>query len=281
MMLTASSAPEGKAMSPHMERWITGVIAIPTLFGIIAYGGRESFAVLIIMASLAGMYEYNRMVFGKGVSAEKTLTIAISILILLAAISGNMSLLVSLIVFSVMTVLMLNLLRIRKKGLDMTPAGRVIFGVLYIPLLMSHFIMIRRTSSGILWVFFILVLAFAGDIAAYYIGRRLGRRKLLPEVSPGKTVEGTIGLIAGSVVGCLLFRQWFFPMLTVTHAVILGLVGSVVGQLGDLSESALKRAAGVKDSGVLLPGHGGILDRLDCLMFITPFVFYYQEFVIR
>ena len=268
-------------MTPHVKRWITGLIAVPILFGIIAYGGKEAFAVLIIIASLAGMYEYNRMAFGKGFSLEKMETLIIALLILLTAFFANLSLLLAVLTFAVMTVLMLNLLRIRKKGLDMAHAGRVILGILYIPLLMSHFILIRRTQSGVLWIFFILVLAFAGDVAAYYIGRRLGKRKLLPEVSPGKTVEGTIGLIAGSIVGCLLFKLFFFPMLPIAHAAILGLVGSVIGQLGDLSESALKRAAGVKDSGVLLPGHGGILDRLDCLMFITPFVFYYQEFVIR
>jgi len=280
MMLTAP-APERKGMSPHVKRWVTALIAVPILFGIIAYGGREFFAALIIMVSLAGMYEYNQMAFGKGLSAEKTVTMASALLILLTAVSGDMTLLLALLAFSVMAVMVFNLLRIREKGLDMAPAGRALLGILYIPVLMSHFILIRRTQSGVLWIFFILVLAFAGDVVAYYVGRRLGKRKLLPEVSPGKTVEGTIGLIAGSVVGCLLFQQWFFPALTVTHAAILGLVGSVLGQLGDLSESALKRAAGVKDSGVILPGHGGILDRLDCLMFITPFVFYYQEFVIR
>ncbi len=268
-------------MSPHVKRWITALIAVPVLFAIVAYGGREFFAVLIMIASLVGMYEYNRMAFGKGFSAEKTITMTITVLILLTAVSGNRSLLLSLLTFSVMAVLILNLLRIREKGLDMAPAGQALLGILYIPVLMSHFILIRRTQSGVLWIFFILVLAFAGDVAAYYVGRRLGKRKLLPEVSPGKTVEGTIGLIAGSVMGCLLFRQWFFPMLTMTHAAILGLVGSIIGQLGDLSESALKRAAGVKDSGAILPGHGGILDRLDCLMFITPFVYYYQEYVIR
>ena len=128
---------------------------------------------------------------------------------------------------------------------------------------------------------FILVLAFTGDVAAYYVGKGMGKRKLLPHVSPGKTVEGTIGLVAGSIAGCLLFRQLFFPLLPVAHAVILGLVGSVTGQLGDLCESAFKRAAGVKDSGALLPGHGGILDRLDCLMFIAPVVYYYQALIIR
>jgi len=268
-------------MTPHMKRWITGIIAVPILFCIITYGGEKAFAVLIILASLAGMEEYNRMAFGQGLTLEKAETMVIALLILFSAFFANLSLLLAVLTFAVMTVLILNLLRIRNQGLDMTHAGRVILGVLYIPLLMSHFILIRQSQSGVLWIFFILVLAFAGDIAAYYIGRRFGKHKLLPEVSPGKTVEGTIGLVAGSIAGCLLFKLFLFPMLPVAHAVVLGLVGSVLGQLGDLSESALKRAAGVKDSGTLLPGHGGILDRLDCLMFITPFVYYYQGYMIR
>jgi phosphatidate cytidylyltransferase len=268
-------------MTSHMKRWITGITAIPILFGIIAYGGEDAFAVMIVFVSLAGMHEYNRMAFAPGLFLEEMETMLIALFILLTAFYANLPLLVAVLTFAVMTVLILNLLRIRKQGLDMMLAGRVILGILYIPLLMAHFILIRRTPSGVLWIFFILVLAFAGDTAAYYIGRRFGKRKLLPEVSPGKTVEGTIGLVAGSIAGCLLFKLFLFPMLPVAHAVVLGLVGSVVGQLGDLSESALKRAAGVKDSGTMLPGHGGILDRLDCLMFITPFVYYYQGYMIR
>lgn len=268
-------------MNPHMKRWATGVIAVPILIVIIAYGSEGMFTLLITFATLAGVAEYNRMVFGAGRSREKVETLAVTLLILIAAAAGDRVLLVAIMSFAVMAILMLNLLRISEEGLDMIRVGKVIMGIMYIPLLMSHFILIRQMSTGVLWIFFILVLAFSGDIAAYYVGRGLGRRKLLPEVSPGKTVEGTIGLVAGSITGCLLFRQLFFPMLPVLHTVILGLVGSVAGQLGDLCESALKRAAGVKDSGALLPGHGGILDRLDCLMFITPFVYYYQVFIIR
>jgi phosphatidate cytidylyltransferase len=266
--------------SIHMKRWITAIIAIPILFGIIAYGGKEAFAILIIVASLAGMYEYNGMMFDKGFSLEKMETLIAALLILLTSFYTNMPLIVAVLTFSVMTVMMLDLLRIKKNGLDMSHAGRVILGILYIPLLMAHFILLYPTQSGVLWIFFILVMAFAGDTAAYYIGRRLGKRKLLPEISPGKTVEGTIGLVVGSIAGCIFFKLFFFPMLPVAHAAVLGLVGSIIGQLGDLSESALKRVAGVKDSGRLLPGHGGILDRMDCLMFITPYVYYYQKFLI-
>jgi len=268
-------------MNPHLMRWITGAIAVPILFTIIAYGSEGIFALLIMGATLAGMAEYNRMVFGSGFSPEKVETLVAALLILVSATSGDMALQVVILTFAVMTVLMFNLLRVSKKGMDMTAAGGVILGILYIPLLMSHFILIRQAPAGVRWIFFILVLAFSGDIAAYYVGRAMGKKKLLPQVSPGKTVEGTIGLVAGSIAGCLVFRQLFLPQLPVAHAVILGLVGSVVGQLGDLCESVLKRSAGVKDSGTLLPGHGGILDRLDCLMFIAPFVYYYRVLIIR
>ena len=268
-------------MNPHLKRWATGVIAVPILFLTIAYGAETIFTLLIIIASLVGVAEYNRMAFGTGLWREKVETLVVALLILTAAAARDRVLLVAVLSFAVMVILMLNLLRIREEGLDMSRVGKVILGVMYVPLLMSHFILIRQESEGIRWIFFILVLAFSGDIAAYYVGKRMGRRKLLPEVSPGKTVEGTIGLFAGSIIGCILFRQLFFPMLPVLHTVILGLVGSVAGQLGDLCESALKRTAGVKDSGTLLPGHGGILDRLDCLMFITPFVYYYRMLIIQ
>jgi phosphatidate cytidylyltransferase len=268
-------------MNPHLKRWATGVIAVPVLFLTIAYGAETIFTLLIIIAALAGVTEYNRMVFGTGLWREKVETLVVALLILIAAAARDRVLLVAVLAFAVMVILILNLLRIRQEGLDMSRVGKVILGVMYVPLLMSHFILIRQEPEGIRWIFFILVLAFSGDIAAYYVGRGIGRRKLLPEVSPGKTVEGTIGLFAGSIIGCILFRQLFFPILPVWHTVILGLVGSVAGQLGDLCESALKRTAGVKDSGTLLPGHGGILDRLDCLMFITPFVYYYRVLIIQ
>jgi phosphatidate cytidylyltransferase len=136
-------------------------------------------------------------------------------------------------------------------------------------------------EDGIMWVFFILVLAFSGDIAAFYVGKTIGKRKLIPEVSPGKTIEGTVGLFIGSIAGCVLFKVLLYPSLPLIHVIILGFLGGVIGQLGDLCESAIKRASGVKDSGDILLGHGGLLDRLDCLIFIVPFVYYYQLFLLK
>lgn len=268
-------------MNPHRKRLATGVIAVPLLYGWIVYGSEVLFAGLIGAVTLLGMGEYLRLVFGKGQRCEKAEALVISLLILLAAYHGDAVSMVAVLSLSVLAVLILNLLPRGQTAPDPLNASRVLLGILYIPLLLSHFILMRRLTAAIPWIFFILVLAFAGDIAAYYVGKGIGRRKLLPQVSPAKTVEGTIGLICGSVAGCLIFREFFLPDLSLPHTLFLGVVGSIVGQLGDLAESALKRAAGAKDSGGLLPGHGGFLDRLDCLLFIAPFVYYYRIFVIR
>ena len=268
-------------MNPHGKRWLTGLVAVPILIAVIAYGSAAIFAALIALASLLGVREYQRLAFAAAARRGLNLMLVAAALILLAAAAGDRPLLVALISFSVMVLLIIQLPVMQRGAGDFDRVGRMLLGLLYIPLLMSHFILLRQAPDGRAWIFFILVLAFAGDTAAFYIGRRFGKRKLLPEVSPGKTVEGVLGLIAGSIVGCLVFSHFFLPALSPLHTVILALVGSLLGQLGDLCESALKRAAGVKDSGVLLPGHGGILDRLDCLLFITPYVYYYQALILR
>jgi phosphatidate cytidylyltransferase len=134
----------------------------------------------------------------------------------------------------------------------------------------------HRLANGRIWVLFTLVAVYFGDTTAFYIGRAWGRRKLAPRISPGKTWEGGLGAIIGSLAGALIFRVLFFPQLPAVHAVALGAGIGVIGQLGDLFESLIKRAAKVKDSGMLIPGHGGLLDRVDSVLFASPFVYYYS-----
>jgi phosphatidate cytidylyltransferase len=267
-------------MSPHIKRWITGIIAVPLLFLIIWYGSEEVFAAFIIFVSVAACYEYNKMIFEAGFSWEKWEGLIIAFFIPLTFFIGDARLINAFVAFSVLCVFILFLLRIKEQSFEISSLSKVVLGFLYIPFMISHLILIRRADNGILWVFFIIVLAFSGDIAAFYVGRMVGRRKLFPLISPGKTVAGTVGLVLGSVTGCILFQIILFRALPLIHAVILGFFGSIIGQLGDLCESAIKRASGVKDSGYILLGHGGLLDRLDCLLFIVPFVYYYQLFLI-
>jgi phosphatidate cytidylyltransferase len=263
-------------MSPHIKRWITGVVAVPILFVIIYFGSELVFAVFITVIILGAAVEYNRMIFRDDYTWERWESLTIALVIPLTVYFGDTHVVLATVTLLVLAVFAIFLLRIRNNAIDIIPVSKIVLGFMYIPLTLSSLILLRRCEDGILWIFFILVLAFSGDIAAYYVGRTLGKRKLLPRVSPGKTVEGTLGLCIGSVLGCVLFRNFLYPALPSVHAVIIGFVGGILGQLGDLCESAIKRSAGVKDSGTLLLGHGGLLDRLDCLIFIAPFVYYYR-----
>jgi phosphatidate cytidylyltransferase len=268
-------------MTSHLKRWLTAIIAVPLLFALIYYGSDLVFSAVITITILIGVYEYHHIVFGPGHAWEKGEGLIIGLLIPLTVHLSGLDLLLAVLSFSVLAVFFTYLLRIDDEKFDLQPVGKLVLGFMYVPLMMSYFILIHRFDQGVLWIFFILVLAFSGDVAAYYVGKTFGKKKLLPLVSPNKTVEGTLALFAGSVLGCVVYQHFFFPVLPLRHALVMGLVGSVLGQLGDLCESAIKRASGIKDSGAILPGHGGILDRLDCLIFIAPFVYYYNLFLIR
>lgn len=126
---------------------------------------------------------------------------------------------------------------------------------------------------------FALLVTYLGDSFAYYGGSSFGRHKLAPRISPGKTWEGALFAVLGGTVAALAFRPWVLPDLALSHALILGVLLSVAGILGDLVESILKRASGVKDSGGWLPGHGGFLDRIDSLLFAAPVLYWYCRLV--
>jgi phosphatidate cytidylyltransferase len=135
--------------------------------------------------------------------------------------------------------------------------------------------LISRFDGGLAWIALILSVTWAGDTGAYFSGRALGKTKLFERVSPKKTWEGFAGGFVGSIVGALIVQRLGLPNLPVMHAVILGGLLNVFGVVGDLVESMLKRAYGVKDSGWIMPGHGGILDRVDSILFTAPVAWIY------
>jgi phosphatidate cytidylyltransferase len=154
-------------------------------------------------------------------------------------------------------------------------------GLLYLPLLLGHLVWLRYLSNGEWWVLWLLAVVFAGDTAAFYIGLTLGRNKLYPSVSPGKTWEGTLGGLAGAVLAGIAVGKWLLPEARMVTLAGLALVLSVMGVLGDLFESMLKRQAHLKDASQLLPGHGGMLDRLDSILFAAPAVVYARLFLLH
>jgi phosphatidate cytidylyltransferase len=154
-----------------------------------------------------------------------------------------------------------------------------LFPVIYVGVALSYTVALRGIpgEDGEDLLMLLLACVIAADTAAYYVGSAFGRRRLAPRVSPNKSWEGALGGMVASVGAALLAHFWFFQRLPLSHAVILGLLLAVASILGDLSESVIKRAAGAKDASNLLPGHGGMLDRADSLLFAGPVLYYYYS----
>jgi len=151
----------------------------------------------------------------------------------------------------------------------------------YIPFLLMHLIMLRQTPYGVQWLIVIMLIVMTNDSTAYYCGSAFGKHRLYPAVSPKKSIEGAIGGLFGSIGGTMLAKYTFFPQLTITDALITAVVIGIIGQTGDLFESLLKRSFGVKDSGTIIPGHGGVLDRLDSIIFAAPVTYYYAIYIFK
>ena len=148
-----------------------------------------------------------------------------------------------------------------------------VFVLVYVVLFMQYLPMIRMGHNGIHWVILFLLINWAGDSAAYFVGRKYGKKKLYPLISPGKSVEGAIGGLGGSLVVALLYKFIFFHHLSILGAITTALFVGVFAQIGDLCESLIKRAYGIKDTGHILPGHGGMLDRFDGVLFTLPIMY--------
>ncbi len=157
--------------------------------------------------------------------------------------------------------------------------GWQVMGLIYLPLLLGHLVLLRQLPDGRGWVFLVLFAVMACDSLAYFVGSSFGKHKLYPAVSPKKSIEGALGGLVGACLGVWLAAALFLPAFGLGHVVLVGLLLGVVGQVGDLFESLLKRACGVKDSGGFFPGHGGILDRLDSLLFAFPLAYYLARFL--
>jgi len=290
-----SASPPRKAKGEHLLRWLTASLIIPPLFLLICYGSQFLFASFIVLVALAAAYEYGAITLGENAFLERALLLGITPLTIAMFHLGNF---LGIVAIVVLTMLMAFCISIRNFGFAKNPVVdnpvnnsannsvnfdtsrpmTLVFGLVYIPLALAHIVGLR--TEGIIWVFFALVFPMIGDTAAFYIGKNWGRRKLAPLLSPHKTVEGFIAIPISALLGGGVFAYFLLPEVSFYHIAIITVVGSILGQIGDLCESLLKRARGLKDSSSILPGHGGVLDRIDSLLFVFPFVYYYKVFLL-
>jgi len=277
----------------HLKRWLTAIAALPLLFGVILKGGHLLFAALIVIAAILSLGEYFSIVLNDRVKTKdpaskaqspnrlylKVSAFIIGLMIILAAFNNLFDVMIGLVILNVVLSGLYLLREFRSDQLALEIIAKQVLGVIYIPLFLSCLVLIRNGHDGVKWVFFLLLLVFACDTGAYYIGTYMGRRKLCPSISPGKTVEGSIGGIAASLGAGLIFKNFFLLQMPWGYIILFCLSIAAAGQVGDLFESALKRSANVKDSGVILPGHGGILDRIDALLFAAPVAYFFKEYL--
>jgi len=262
----------------HKKRWITGLVASPFLIFFIQQGGIWLF-MLVVAAAELGLWEYYRIMRGedeKIVSGLPVIGFCSVVLVLYAAYRNAPDLMAIALAFNLLACALLVILKFGTAPNMIKSLAKQVLGVTYIPFFLAFLILIRNSTDGIVWVYFLLVIVFAGDISALYVGSAIGRHKLSPAVSPGKTIEGSLGgLAANLVVGCLV-KLFFLPALNWPQTVLFCILIGAAGQVGDLFESVLKRSSQVKDSGGLLPGHGGILDRIDALLFAAPIAYLFK-----
>jgi phosphatidate cytidylyltransferase len=261
------------------QRLISAVVALPLIGALILWQEPWGFGALMLVVAAIGLHEYGAMtlagagarlragviVLGVGLAAGLYALPAYAVVWMLAAFMGT----AALVLFD--------------PG-DIPAAGARLgisaFGVFYLGLLCAPMAILQRDAPhGRAWVMLAIALTFGNDTGAYFAGRGLGRHKLYPAVSPAKTVEGGVGGMLAGLLIMLGAKALFVPWLTIKDCLLAALPAGVIGPIGDLVESLIKRAFGVKDSGKLIPGHGGMLDRIDALLFVAAWLYVYTLYV--
>lgn len=261
-----------------IQRLLTALILLPLVLVTIIKGAPWLFALMLSLLCLVAMLEFFAMAL-----PERRLELhpfaLLGALALATPLLGDGRIFIMLFAVAFLLAGFHFLFRLQ----DMTKVAQelslVVTAFLYIPFLMAHLLMLRLLPLGSNWLLLIMLIVMTNDSAAYYIGSAFGKHRLYEAVSPKKSIEGALGGLFGSLAGTLLAKFTFFPQLGFSDAIITAVVIGIIGQLGDLFESLLKRSFGVKDSGSIFPGHGGVLDRMDSIIFAAPVTYYYAIYL--
>lgn len=254
-----------------IKRIVSGLIGAAFLILIVLKGGLLlNISVLII--SLIGLYEYNMTVKKNNTKPISIINYIFAISLFIVTIEENNS---SMIQLTIMIYILTSMsLLVFRDDLTYKDIGVTVLGGLYIPFSLIHITLLN--NSKFIWLIFII--AFGTDTFAYFTGMFFGKRKLCPNLSPKKTVEGSIGGVIGSVILTLIFAT-FANIDNLLIVIMLGIITSIIAQIGDLAASRIKRLSNIKDYGNIMPGHGGVLDRFDSILFTAPVVYYYISYI--
>jgi len=252
-----------------LVRTLSALVALPILIAVLILGGKLLYAAVLII-SLIGLYEFYKA-FSRDYKPSKIIgyiaTIALYINLYFTSSLNALGLIIASLIF-----VSLSFVVFGKQSIG--DAMTTILGFLYVPYMLSHLILISDFNKAF-FVWFPFIIAFSTDTFAYLTGKLLGKTKLIPSVSPNKTVEGSLGGVIACLILSYFYARTFMPEFQF-YAIFLGLLGSVLSQIGDLIASKMKRIFDIKDFGKIMPGYGGVLDRFDSLIIVLPLVYYFM-----
>jgi phosphatidate cytidylyltransferase len=281
-----------KPASGTKTRWISGIIAALIAFPPLAFGDALVVGAVALVATLICMYEF----VGMALPGERRTAFPLMVLLGLpvfaaSAVSTSMDALPAwaTLAYSSHTLLALVFAMVASSAWFLFSAkttdhladrwARFVLGILYVPFLIGLFPALRALDGGAGWLWAPLFASWGGDIGGYFAGRAFGKTPMFPLISPKKTWAGFFGGAALAIVALLVFKVLFFPRMSYVDCVVLAVVCDLSGVFGDLIESMVKRTYGVKDSGTIMPGHGGLLDRIDSTIFALPAAYLYLVLV--
>lgn len=254
------------------ERIISAAVGIVALIIIINFVDIKFFPVFVTIVALIGFHEY----FTAVIKGNKSLKYLISLLGVgyifnIYYISSNRLELIY-IIFSLIIIVLICITRYQM--VNFNEITYFFFGFFYIFVLLSYIILLRFMDNGKWCIWYALISVWVNDSFAYFIGTKYGKRRLIPKISPNKTIEGALGGILGCIIITTVYFVSIYGRYFLSKAIFIGFVVSIFAQVGDLMASTIKREVGIKDFGKIFPGHGGIIDRLDSILFTAPAIYY-------
>jgi phosphatidate cytidylyltransferase len=273
--MTTSPAPDAPRKPFAFKREVTTLIAGPVAIWIIGWAPEAVFDGFLALIAALALYEFLELGRNKGFQLPTPLCLAVMLFIVAAfvfePVSVEMGVFVTLLVIPAWYVLGRNELE------QALPSSAIaVMATLYVGMLGGSIIRLHKDFTvGWKLVLFLLVVVWIGDAGAYYVGKNFGKHRLSPRISPKKSIEGLVGGCITAIIAAMVIQATFFHEMPRHHAAIAGVILSLTGVIGDLAESMWKRSADVKDSGTLIPGHGGFLDRFDSIFFTAPILYVY------
>lgn len=270
-----------KGVYMHMKRWLTGIIAAPFLIYMIWVGPRWLFYLFLFVVAIITLAEFYSMAPLRLPKLVQWFSYLIGLMLfIIFAIKQDLLTPIIIWLWAIIPMTFYMLTHPLPDEQWIADMGRAVLGPIYICLPIAMLILIDMRPDGNIWIFFLLIVIFTNDTGALYSGKLFGRHKLYEAVSPNKTWEGAVGGLISSFIAAAIFLYFSSIHGQMLDIFILVLLLSVMAQVGDLVESMLKRVYGIKDSGRILPGHGGMLDRIDALLFSIPVLYVYLTWTI-